>query len=315
MVQVLNQRPTNKNLTSDIPVANALTPDAAPPTEHAALSVIMNRARHENFPVALRFLPADLRKHLRAIYGYARLTDNLGDEYPGDRSVALDWLEEQLDALFAGEPSHPVFKQLAPTVSCFNLPRTPFDKLLAANRLDQTKKSYATWDELIGYCALSANPVGHLVLAVFEATSPARVAASDAVCSGLQILEHLQDIGEDAREGRVYLPADDMHTFGCSPEDLLAPVSGQNLRSLVEYQAQRARQMVEKGIWLVRSLRGYARLAVAGFVAGGLAGLDTIESKRFEVLDGTTQAGSGRLLRRYLPLYLGSVTRLGGKKR
>lgn len=308
----MNQRPANKNPTSEAPPANALGSTAEAPTEHAALSGIMDRARHENFPVALRILPADRRNHLRAIYGYARLTDNLGDEYRGDRSKALDWLEGELDDLFAGRPSHPVFQQLVPTVARFNLGRAPFDKLLAANRLDQTKKSYATWDELMDYCILSANPVGHLVLAVFEASSPDRLAASDAVCSGLQVLEHLQDVGEDARAGRVYLPADDMGSFECSYEDLLAPVAGENLRRLVEYQARRARQLVERGRWLVRSLRGYARLAVAGFVAGGLAGLDAIEAKGFEVLDGTNQAGSGRLLRRYLPLYLGAVTRLGG---
>ena len=269
----------------------------------------MARAVGENFPVALSALPNHLRRHLQAIYGYARLTDNLGDEYPGDRLAALDWLEEQLEKLFAGNASHPVFRQLLPTVTAFGLSRTPFDQLLAANRMDQHKKIYGNWDELMEYCRLSANPVGHLVLAVFESATDDRLAASDAVCSGLQVLEHLQDLGEDARAGRIYMPSDDMERFGCTPGDLLAPVTGKRLRSLVAYQVGRTREMVEEGGRLVASLRGYARLAVAGFVAGGLAGLDAISAARFDVLGGNRQAGNLRLIRRLVPLYLGSLAR------
>ena len=271
----------------------------------------MARAAQENFPVALRVLPAHLRGHLRAVYGYARLTDNLGDEFPGDRAAALDWVEGQLDALFAGRPSHPVFRRLAPAVARHRLSRTPFDRLLAANRLDQHKKSCADWEELMDYCELSANPVGHLVLAIFESDTPDRLAASDAVCSGLQVLEHLQDVGEDARAGRIYLPADDLTRYGCAADDLLAPVAGPGLKKVVEIQAGRARTMLEKGRWLVGSLRGHARLAVSGFVAGGLAGLDAIEAAGYEVLGGTRKAGSVRLLRRYTPLYLGALLRRG----
>ena len=269
----------------------------------------MARAAYENFPVALRVLPDRLRQHLQAIYGFARLTDNLGDEYPGDRLAALDWLEEQLEKLFAGNASHPVFRQLLPTVTAYGLSRTPFDRLVAANRMDQHKKGYADWDELMGYCRLSANPVGHLVLAVFESATDDRLAASDAVCSGLQVLEHLQDLGEDARAGRIYMPADDMERFGCTPRDLLAPVTGERLRRLVAHQVGRTRAMVEKGGSLVASLRGYPRLAVAGFVAGGLAGLDAVSAARFDVLGGNRQAGNLRLLRRFVPLYLGSLAR------
>ena len=303
----MNRGPTEGASSPDTPAAPAETIG-----EHTDLDAVMARAAHENFPVALRVLPAHLQGHLQAIYGYARLTDNLGDEYPGDRSAALDWLEGQIDHLFAGNPSHPVFRQLAPTVTRFGLSRTPFDQLLAANRLDQHKKSYSNWEELMGYCELSANPVGHLVLAVFESATADRLAASDAVCSGLQVLEHLQDLGEDARAGRVYMPADDMERFGCTTDDLLAPVAGPGLRSLVECEASRAREMLEKGRSLVASLRGYSRLAIAGFVAGGLAGLDAIETARFDVLGGTRQAGAIRLLRRFVPLYLVALARRRG---
>ena len=287
------------------------TPPAPSETvpEHTDLDAVMGRSVHENFPVAQRVLPDHLRRHLQAIYGYARLTDNLGDEYPGDRKAALDWLEEQLEKLFAGDASHPVFRQLLPTVTTFGLTRAPFDQLLAANRMDQHKKRYANWDELMEYCRLSANPVGHLVLAVFESATEDRLAASDAVCSGLQVLEHLQDVGEDARSGRIYMPGDDMERFGCAPEDLLAPVTGRRLRDLVAYQAERTREMLDEGKSLVASLRGFSRLAVAGFVAGGLAGLDAISAARFDVLGGNRQAGALRLTRRFVPLYVGSVAR------
>ena len=275
----------------------------------ADIDAVMARAGGENFPVALGVLPRRLRGHLKAIYGYARLVDNLGDEYSGDRSAALDWLEAQIDDLYAGAPRHPVFVRLAATVHAFDIPRTPFDRLLAANRLDQTKSSYADWDELLGYCELSANPVGQLVLAVLEAATPQRIAASDAVCSGLQVLEHLQDVGEDAAAGRVYLPAEDMARFGCTPADLLAPVAGEPLRELVAFECGRARELLEQGRALVASLRGFGRLAVAGFVAGGLANLDAVEAAGCEVLGATRTAGARRLGRRALPLYLGALLR------
>lgn len=278
---------------------------------YADIDAVMARASGENFPVALGVLPRRLRSHLEAIYGYARLVDNLGDEYGGDRTAALDWLEQQIDGLYAGAPRHEVFRRLAATVEAFDMPRTPFDALLAANRLDQTKTGYTDWDELLGYCALSANPVGHLVLAVFEASTPQRRADSDAVCSGLQVLEHLQDVGEDAAAGRIYLPAEDMARFGCTPDDLLAPVAGEPLRRLVAFECDRTRELLGSGRALVASLRGFGRLAITGFVSGGLAGLDAIEAAGFEVLSATRSAGAGRLLRRSLPLYLGAVLKRG----
>ena len=277
--------------------------------QYVGLDVVMARAAGENFPVALRLLPRGLRDHLEAIYGYARLVDNLGDEFPGDRTAALDWADSELDALFSGSPRHPVFRRLAPMIQLFSLPRVPFDELLAANRQDQHKTRYETREELMEYCALSANPVGHMVLAVFESATPERIAASDAVCSGLQILEHLQDVAEDARAGRVYLPAEDMARFGCAVEDLSASEAGSGLRELVAYESGFARELVEAGIPLVRSLNGYARLAISGFVAGGLAGLDAIEKAGFEVLGGTRSAGRWGVLRRFVPVYLGRQRR------
>ena len=282
--------------------------------QHVSLEAVMARSGTENFPVALRLLPRAVRGYLRAIYGYARLVDSLGDEYPGDRDAALDWVESQLDGLFAGTPQHEVFVQLGPAVARFGLGRGPFDQLLAANRLDQHKASYEDFDELLEYCTLSANPVGHLVLAVFEAATPDRIAASDDVCSGLQVLEHLQDVAEDFARGRVYLPAEDMERFGVTDDDLRAPVAAAGLRGLVAYEASRARSMLDSGRGLVASLRGSARLAVAGFVAGGLANLDALGAADFDVLGRTPKAGPARVLGRLAGVYLPGSARRGAPR-
>lgn len=299
------ERVTGRTSPTPADASPSLRVESGAAETFADLDAVMAQAAAENFPVALRLLPGRLRDHLKAIYGYARLVDDFGDEYPGDRDAALDWVDSELDALFAGAPRHPVFRRLAPTVEGFCLSRRPFDQLLAANRLDQHKSSYRDRGELMEYCELSANPVGHMVLSVFESDTPDRRAASDAVCSGLQILEHLQDVAEDARAGRVYLPEDDMARFGCAIEDLSAPEAGTRLRRLVAYEAGFARDLIEAGLPLVRSLRGYARPAISGFVAGGLAGLDAIEKADFEVLGGVRRAGPSGVLRRFIPVYLG----------
>jgi squalene synthase HpnC len=243
-----------------------------------------NLAAGENFVVASRLLPRRQRAHLMAVYGYARLVDDIGDESAGDRLAELDWVEAELDRAFAGIATHPVLVRLQATIAACGLERQPFVDLIEANRRDQTVTRYATWDDLIGYCALSANPVGRLVLAIFAAATPERIALSDDVCTGLQIVEHLQDVGEDARNGRVYLPAELLERFGCPSEALGQPVAGAALRAAVADVAGRARRLLASGVPLARSLRGRPRWAVAGFCAGGLAALDGIAEAGNDVL-------------------------------
>ncbi len=268
-------------------------------------AAIMAQSSAENFPVALRILRKGLRTHLMAIYGFARLVDDLGDEYEGDRSAALNWVEDQLDSLFAGAPRHPIFQRLVPLVEHFEVSRRPFDDLVAANRQDQRKFRYESREELLRYCSLSANPVGRLVLVVLGVDTPARRQLSDQVCSGLQILEHLQDVGEDARAGRIYLPAEDMNRFSCSEDDLVAQEASNRLRELVAFECRFARQLLLAGHPLVRSLRGSARLAISGFVAGGLAGVEAIEKADHEVLAEVRRAKKHRLFRMLLRTLLG----------
>src|SRR5580765_3216581 len=129
---------------------------------------VATRARTENFPVASLLFPRALRPHLRAIYGFARLVDMLGDEVPGDRLVGLDELEAQLEACYDGEPTWEVMRELQPTIRACSLPREPFLRLIEANRIDQRASAYDTWIELRGYCVHSADPVGRLVLGVLR---------------------------------------------------------------------------------------------------------------------------------------------------
>src|SRR5436309_11537531 len=177
---------------------------------------VRSRARQENFPVASRFLPRAIRADLLAIYGFARMVDDAGDEAPGDRAALLDRIESELDGAFAGTATDPVLRSLRATIRAHDLPREPFLRLIEANRRDQVVSRYQTFSDLQAYCELSANPVGHLVLLVLEASTPRRVAWSDSVCTGLQLVEHWQDVAEDARRGRVYVPQEDLRRFGCT---------------------------------------------------------------------------------------------------
>jgi 15-cis-phytoene synthase len=267
-----------------LPVVAPETPDAPGAPGVADVAGIVAKAGHENFPVVTRVLPRAVREHLLAVYAFARLTDDLGDEYPGDRLAALDWLEADLRAAVAGAPSHAVTTRLARTIAATGLTEAPFLDLIAANRRDQEVHRQATWEDLLDYCRLSANPVGIAVLTIGGVATPDRIALSDQVCSGLQVVEHLQDVGEDATAGRVYLPADDLARFGVADGDLTAPAASPALRAVVAFELARARALLAAGAPLVRSLRGWVRVAVAGYVAGGLAAADAIEAAGYDVL-------------------------------
>ena len=246
----------------------------------------MAQARSENFPVASRFLPRRERSHLLAVYGFARLVDDAGDEIAGDRLGVLDWLDDELGKVYTGWPTHPIMRRLVPTVRECRLPAEPFRRLINANRQDQRVTSYETIDDLLGYCELSANPIGHLVLRVFGAATPERMRLSDSVCSGLQLTEHWQDVSEDAARGRIYLPAADMRRFACDQRDLSGPPASDRLRALIAFEVARARALLDEGLPLVRTLHGRPAVAVAAFVAGGRAALDAIERAGHDVLDG-----------------------------
>ncbi|MGW0860420.1 squalene synthase HpnC [Streptomyces sp. NPDC002690] len=286
-------------------------------THQAPAVATLDKATDENFPVAPFFLPRAWRDDLMAVYGYARLVDDIGDGdlapggadarhlglEPGrsdDRLAMLDAFEADLRRVFStdGEdPHHPLLLALRPTVRRRALTPEPFLGLVEANRQDQKVRRYATWDELLAYCELSANPVGRLVLALTGTTSPERVRRSDAVCTALQIAEHLQDVTEDLGRDRIYLPAEDMERFRVTEADLAAPTAGASVRALIAYEAARARELLDEGIPLVGSVQGRLRLLLAGFVAGGRAALHSITAAGFDVLPGPPKPTKPSLLR------------------
>lgn len=258
-------------------------------------AAVMARAQGENFPVAGRLLGRRLRERLLSVYGFARLVDELGDSFPGDRSAALDWLEGDLDRAYRGEAEHPLLRRLQPTLRECELPREPFVRLIEANRMDQRVDRYQTWEQLRGYCALSANPVGELVLGVFGQATPARVGRSDEICTALQLVEHCQDVAEDLARGRVYLPAEDLARCGCAVADLSGSHAGGPLRETLAFECARARKLLSDGAPLIGELRGVRpRLAVAAFIAGGRAAIEAIERADYDVLAGPPRAGAVR---------------------
>lgn len=252
---------------------------------------LADRVRDENFTVASRVLPRAVRQHLLAFYAFARFVDEIGDSYEGDRLAALDEVEAQTLAALHDQDrvsALPVVATAVRSVSELGTDPKPLFDLLAANRQDQLVSAYDTFDDLLAYCALSANPVGRLVLAAFRVSGEAQFAWSDAICTGLQLAEHWQDVAEDAAAGRVYLPRADLDRFDVEPSALSAgPPASRALRALMVFEVARARGSLDRGRPLIAALSGSARWAVAGFWAGGHAALDGIALRGFDVLAGT----------------------------
>ncbi len=314
-----------ETVTRDQPLAEAaLAQDAAcglPPLPPAPAvpagsqpdaAVLLAKASAENFPVALRLLPRRYRGHLMAVYNFARTVDDIGDEAPADQRLALlDDLDEDLSCLYArlqdglspgsaspaSQPRHPVVQGLAEVVTDCAIPMQPYRDLNGAKRQEQEVTRYETFDDLLGYCTLSANPVGRLVLYVFGCSTPGRADLSDAICSGLQVVEHLQDVAEDLHAGRIYLPAADLRRYGCTERDLEGATASPQLRQLIGFEADRAAALISSGSPLVGQLRGWARIAVAGYIAGGRAALAAIKAAGNDVLAATPKPSSSRTAR------------------
>ena len=285
------------------------------PSVTRAEEVVAN-APGENFPVALRMLPSVYRRHLTNLYFFARLTDDLGDEARAAASDAqaevsqlrlrlLDELATDVDRIYAGKaPASPVMQAMADTVRECGVPARPLLDLIQANRQDQQVTRYRSYAELRQYCELSANPVGQIVLYIFGVATPERVALSDSICTALQLAEHWQDVAEDLGHGRIYLPAEDLERFGCTEADLAAPTAGPAVRELMTFEVDRATGLLDEGAPLVGTLRGAARLAVAGYLAGGRAALAAIRAQHHDVLLRTPRPGKRRLAAELVKAYV-----------
>lgn len=270
---------------------------------HRTTASPLDKAGRENFSVAARLLPPTIRRDLLSVYVFARLVDDIGDEASGNRITLLDKVSRDIDRIYAGRlPQHEMLAALATTIQTCRIPRAPFDALVAANRQDQYVHRYATYEDLRRYCELSANPVGHLVLYVFGRATPERIALSDRICTALQVLEHCQDVAEDLDKGRVYLPQEDFERFGVEEAELKSPPASTALRALLAFQTQRALRLLDDGAPLVNTLRVAARLAVSGYLAGGVATAKALADANFDIFSPTPRPRRSDILRNWTRL-------------
>ncbi len=257
-------------------------------------------SHYENFTVASRLFPRRLRQHLCNVYAYFRWADDLADE-AGDagRSLELlDWWGGELDAMFEGHASHPVFLALTDTLREFDLERQPLADLLVAFRRDQTQTRYGTLDDLLGYCRYSANPVGRIVLALGRGLDDENAKLSDQICTALQLANFCQDVRRDYERGRIYLPQELCRRHGWDEAKFAAGKCDDAFRELLKELVDRADAMLLAGRPLVERVGRDLRLPVRVFVAGGRAILAAIRRAQYDVW--TSRPTVGRLTKLWL---------------
>jgi squalene synthase HpnC len=264
--------------------AVAWTPDPAVTAAAFVECERIARTHYENFTLGSRLLPRHLRRHIAAIYAYARTADDLADEEPDPvRALAgLDAWERELDACYAGTACHPIFVALAETVRTFDIPIEPFKRLLTAFRMDVRFAGFERFDDLRHYCAHSADPVGHLVLHLFGFSDAERQARADDICTALQLTNFWQDLAIDLRKGRVYLPREDMARFGYTPEDLGRHAITPAFRELMAFECARTRALFERGLALATMLDRNRGREIRLFAGGGLAILSRLEAVGYD---------------------------------
>jgi squalene synthase HpnC len=244
------------------------------------------RTHYENFSVATWFLPKKLRQDFLNVYAYCRISDDLGDEV-GDAATALALLDEwqtELDACYTGNPRHPVFVALAETVRKFDIPKHEFSDLLIAFRQDQSVTRFETFDELLGYCRYSANPVGHLVLYLCSYHDAERQQFADYTCTALQLANFWQDVSVDYAKGRIYLPLEDLRRYSVTEEDLAQNRNTPAFCEMMKFEVERARHWFERGLPLLDKVDSELAVDVDLFSRGGQQILRAIERQRFAVL-------------------------------
>jgi len=262
-------------------------PPAAPSLEQSrAYCERLARSHYENFSVASWFLPARLRQHFFNVYAYCRISDDLGDEVgnPAASLLLLDQWQRELGACYAGSPRHPVFVALAETVRKFEIPQHEFSDLLTAFRQDQTITRYETFDDLLGYCRNSANPVGHLVLYLCGYRDAERQKLSDYTCTALQLANFWQDVSVDCEKGRIYLPLESLRRFGVTEEDLAANRNTSSFSEMMRFEVARARGWFERGLPLVGKVDKELAIDLELFTRGGQEILKAIEKQGYAVL-------------------------------
>jgi squalene synthase HpnC/squalene synthase HpnD len=272
---------------SDLEVARGLPKDGCAPAEAERYTRHLATSHYENFNVVSWLLPKRLHQHFYNLYAYCRWADDLGDEVadPKRSLELLGWWEEELRNCYAGKPSHPVFVALAGTIRACDIPVQPFADLLVAFRQDQVVHRYATWEEMIGYCRYSANPVGWLVLYLCGYRDEERQRLSDATCTALQLANFWQDASRDLEKGRIYIPLDALRAHGLSFDDIEARRFSEKYVELMRDIIARTRKLFAEGLPLAEKVSGMIRVDIEMFSRGGLAVLDAIERMGYNTLE------------------------------
>jgi len=246
------------------------------------------RTHYENFPVASLAVPRSIRRYVAAVYAFARTADDFadeGDREPAERIRLLDEWNAMLDRAYEGHAEHPVFIAVMAAARETELPKALLADLLRAFRMDVTVHRYATFDDLLSYCRFSANPVGRLVLHLFGVTRGDAGQPSDAICTGLQLANFWQDFATDWSRGRLYVPLDDLASFGYTEQDIRQKVSDERFRGLMQLEVERARKFLRSGAPLLGMVSGRLRLELSATIRGGLAILDRIAAMDYDVME------------------------------
>jgi squalene synthase HpnC len=279
------------------------------PTEAQAYTRWLATHHYENFNVVSWLLPKELHQDFYNVYAYCRWADDLGDEVP-DAARALellDWWDEELNACYADNPSHPIFIALRETITRKGIPKQPFADLLKAFRQDQTVKRYGTWNAVVGYCVYSANPVGRLVLYLCGYRDEQRQRLSDATCTALQLANFWQDVSRDLDKGRIYIPLDIAASHGVSEADIVGRRFNEDYVRLMKDLIAHTRALFAEGLPLAKLVDARLSVDIEMFSRGGLAVLDTIESIGYDTLHhrpAISKAKQAQLLGRSLIAHL-----------
>lgn len=246
----------------------------------------LTASHYENFPVASKFVPKDRRAYVCSIYAFARIADDFADEpgfTPAERIDNLNTWDEQLIDCYEGRASHPVFIALAETAERFQIPIELFQNLLTAFRSDVTTHRYASFEDLLAYCENSANPVGRLVLLLFNYRSESLFERSDLICTALQLTNFWQDVRVDNAKNRIYLPTEDLERFGLSEEDVLNERFGRRFQNLMAFEIARTEAMFAEGRPLLKAVGKDLRFELSLTWHGGMRILQKIRRKNFDV--------------------------------